>query len=147
MAAPDPFKLLRVLEDVSETHAKTLRALERTLNRLRRDPGDEALQSLALTYIKRLRVLRRRIERQLGDEGMEAEFGDVDPEVARNVATLSEYMIIVGFLYEEELLRKALILARRGARLLAEEAANIEADLDMISRLSERFQRIVDAHY
>ncbi len=147
MSGPDPLKLLRVLEDVSEKHAKTLRALERTLRRLRRDPENEALQSLALTYIKRLRVLRRRVERQLGSEGFEAEFGEVDPEVARNVATLSEYMIIVGLLYEEELLRKAVILARRGARLLAEELSNIEADIEAIGRLSQRFQRIVDRHY
>jgi hypothetical protein len=142
--AVDAYRLLRVLEDVSDRHAKTVRALERVLRRLRKDIGNEELQSLARTYLKRLRVLRRRLEREL--EGS-IDFSEVDAEVRDNVATLSEYMIIVGYVYEEDVLRKARLLARRGAQLLAEEEENIDNDLDQMNRIIEKLQEIVDKYY
>ena len=141
----DPFTLLRVLEDVTDKHARTLRSFERALRRLRRDPGSEELQGLVLTYLRRLRVLRRRLARALGED--EPVIEGVDAEVVKNIATLSEYMVIVGYMYEEELLRKALILARRVSGPLANEAENIEDDLEEVGALVERFQRIVDKYY
>ncbi len=132
------------MEDISDRHAKTLRAFERTLRRLRKDIGNEELQVLAKTYLRKLRVLRGRLERELGDEVV---LDSVEPEVRDNIATLSEYMIIVGYLYEEELLRKARILARRGASLLEEEEPLIEKDLRQLEELTEKLQRIVDRYY
>ena len=143
----DPYKLLRVLEDVTDKHARTVRSLDKTLHRLRRNPSDEQLQSLALNYIRRLRVLRRRLTRALGEEMVEPDFSGVESEVVGNIATLSEYMIIVGHVYEEELLRKALKLVEKGASILGEDAENIERDLEEIYRLNEKFQRIVDKYY
>jgi len=90
-------------------------------------------------------VLRRRLLRALGEQTPSME-GVVD-EVVRNIATLSEYMVIVGYVYEEELLRKALALSRRVSGPLASETENIEADLEEVSSLVKRFQDIVDRYY
>ena len=140
----DAYRLLRILEDVSDKHARTVRSLERVLNRLRKDVTNEELQLMARNYLRRLRVLRQRLERNLN--GI-IDFSDVDKEVRDNVATLSEYMIIVGYLYEEDVLRKARILAKRGASILAEEVDLLEDDLEQVSRIVERLQEIVDKYY
>ncbi len=140
----DAYHLLRVLEDVSDRHARTVRSLERVLNRLRKDVANEELQLMARNYLRRLRVLRQRLERSLN--GI-IDFSDIDKEVRDNVATLSEYMIIVGYLYEEDVLRKARILAKRGASILAEEIDLLEDDLEQVSRIVERLQEIVDKYY
>jgi len=140
----DAYRLLRVLEEVSEKHAKTVRALERILNRIRKDMGNEELQLMARTYLKRLRVLRRRLERAL--EG-DVDFSDVDEVVRENTATLSEYMLIVGFLYEKEVLKKASLLARRGATLLVEEQDLIDSDVKQLEKISNKLQEIVDKYY
>lgn len=140
----DAYRLLRILEDVSDKHARTVRSLERVLNRLRKDVTNEELQLMARNYLRRLRVLRQRLERNLN--GI-IDFSDVDKEVRDNVATLSEYMIIVGYLYEEDVLRKARILAKRGASILAEEVDLLEDDLEQVARIVERLQEIVDKYY
>ena len=140
----DAYHLLRVLEDVSDRHARTVRSLERVLNRLRKDVANEELQLMARNYLRRLRVLRQPLERSLN--GI-IDFSDIDKEVRDNVATLSEYMIIVGYLYEEDVLRKARILAKRGASILAEEIDLLEDDLEQVSRIVERLQEIVDKYY
>ncbi len=140
----DAYRLLRTLEDVSDRHARTVRALDRMLNRLRKDIENEELQTAVKTYIRRLRVLRQRLERAL--EGS-IDFSEVDEVVRENVATLSEYMIIVGFIYEEEVLRKARILAKRGARILEEEYERINDDMEQLARISSRLQEIVDKYY
>ena len=144
MESVDPYKLLRTLEDVTDKHARIVKSLNRALVRLRKDIDDEELQTLVLNYIRRLRVLRRRLVRSLS--------GTVDldttlTEVRDNIATLSEYMIIVGMEYERDLLNKALILARRGARLLEENRDIIENDLHQIDELVEKLQYIVDKYY
>ena len=144
MESGDPYKLLRTLEDVTDKHARIVKSLNRALVRLRKDIDDEELQTLVLNYIRRLRVLRRRLVRSLS--------GTVDldttlTEVRDNIATLSEYMIIVGMEYERDLLNKALILARRGARLLEENRDAIENDLHQIEELVEKLQYIVDKYY
>jgi len=144
MVQADPYKLLRALEDVTDLHARTVRRLNRVLNRLRKDVEDQELQMLALNYIRRLRVLRNRLEKSLGDE---VDLDNVEEEVRYNIATLSEYMVIVGTVYEKELLKKALYLARKGARLLTENVALMREDLDSIERLVEKLQRIVDKYY
>ena len=99
---------------------------------------------LALNYIRRLRVLRNRLEKSLGDE---VDLDNVEEEVRYNIATLSEYMVIVGTVYEKELLKKALYLARKGAQLLTENVALMKEDLVNIERLVEKLQRIVDKYY
>ncbi len=144
MAQADPYKLLRTLEDVTDLHARTVRKLNRVLNKLRRDIEDQELQMLALNYIRRLRVLRNRLEKSLGDE---VDLDNVEEEVRYNIATLSEYMVIVGTVYEKELLKKALYLARKGAQLLTENVALMKEDLDNIEKLVEKLQRIVDKYY
>ncbi len=140
--AVDPYKLLRLLEDLTDKHARTVRALDRVLNRLRKDIGNEELQSMALTYLRRLRVMRRRLLRAL--EGS-IDFDYAEEEVRTNVATLSEYMIIVGYVYEEEVLRKMRILAKRGAVMLQGE--NFDDDVEQIGVISEKLQKIVDKYY
>ena len=144
MAQADPYKLLRTLEDVTDLHARTVRKLNRVLNKLRRDIEDQELQMLALNYIRRLRVLRNRLEKSLGDE---VDLDNVEEEVRYNIATLSEYMVIVGTVYEKELLKKALYLARKGAQLLTENVALMKEDLNNIEKLVEKLQRIVDKYY
>lgn len=144
MAQADPYKLLRTLEDVTDLHARTVRKLNRVLNKLRKDIEDQELQMLALNYIRRLRVLRNRLEKSLGDE---VDLDNVEEEVRYNIATLSEYMVIVGTVYEKELLKKALYLARKGAQLLTENVALMKEDLVNIERLVEKLQRIVDKYY
>ena len=144
MAQADPYKLLRTLEDVTDLHARTVRKLNRVLNRLRKDIENQELQVLALNYIRRLRVLRNRLEKSLGDE---VDLGNVEEEVRYNIATLSEYMVIVGTVYEKELLKKALYLARKGAQLLTENVALMKEDLNNIEKLVEKLQRIVDKYY
>jgi len=140
----DPYRLLRLLEETTERHARTVKSLERVLNRLRRDIDNEELQLLVRNYLRRLRVMRRRIERSL--EGS-IDFEGVDGIVVENIATLSEYMLIVGYVYEEEVLRKARILAKRGARLLQEEYDQLADDMDQLARVSEKLQKIVDKYY
>ncbi len=144
MAQADPYKLLRTLEDVTDLHARTVRKLNKVLNKLRKDIEDQELQMLALNYIRRLRVLRNRLEKSLGGE---VDLDNVEEEVRYNIATLSEYMVIVGTVYEKELLKKALYLARKGAQLLTENVALMKEDLDNIERLVEKLQRIVDRYY
>ena len=144
MAQADPYKLLRTLEDVTDLHARTVRKLNKVLNKLRKGVEDQELQMLALNYIRRLRVLRNRLEKSLGDE---VDLDNVEEEVRYNIATLSEYMVIVGTVYEKELLEKALYLARKGAQLLTENVALMKEDLDSIERLVEKLQRIVDKYY
>ena len=140
----DPYKLLRLLEDFTDTHARTVRALNRTLNRLRRDIYNEELQSLAFTYLKRLRVLRKRLWSFM--EGRII-LNNVEAEIRDAISTLSEYVVIVGSIYEEEVLKKALILARKGATLLMSDVRNIEKDLDDLHELTRKFQEIVDKYY
>jgi hypothetical protein len=140
----DPYKLLRTLEDVTDTHARTVRRLNRVLNKLRKDIEDEELQILALNYLRRLRVLRTRLVKALGDK---VDLDNVEKEVRDNIATLSEYMIIVGTVYERELIQKAIYLARKGARLLTENIAVMKEDLASIDKLVEKLQDIVDRYY
>jgi len=138
----DPYRLLRLLEDLTDKHARTVRALDRVLSRLRKDIENQELQSLALTYLRRLRVMRRRLLRAL--EGS-IDFDYAEEEVRSNVATLSEYMIIVGYIYEEEVLRKMRILAKRGAVMLQGE--NFDEDVEQIVVISKKLQKIVDKYY
>ncbi|BES80776.1 hypothetical protein [Pyrodictium abyssi] len=140
----DPYKLLRTLEDVTDKHAHIVKSLNRALVRLRKDIDDEELQTLVLSYIRRLRVLRRRLVNSLNGA---IDLDSTIAEVRDNIATLSEYMIIVGMEYERDLLNKALILARRGARLLEENRSMIEDDLNQIEELVEKLQYIVDKYY
>ncbi|OWJ54092.1 hypothetical protein [Pyrodictium delaneyi] len=140
----DPYKLLRTLEDVTDKHARAVKSLNRALVRLRRDLDDEELQTLVLNYIRKLRILRRRLARSLNGA---VNLDSVAAEVRDNIATLSEYMIIVGAEYERDLLNKALILAKRGARLLEESREAIEDDLRQIDELVEKLQDIVDRYY
>lgn len=140
----DPYKLLRTLEDVADKHARAVKSLNRALVRLRRDLDDEELQTLVLNYIRKLRILRRRLARSLDGA---VNLDSVAAEVRDNIATLSEYLIIVGAEYERDLLNKALILAKRGARLLEESKEAIEDDLRQIDELVEKLQDIVDRYY
>ncbi len=140
----DPYNLLRVLEDVTRDQASVVKSLERILVRLRNDPHDEDLQQVALTYLKRLRVLRNRLERALSGA---IDFSGVDDQVVYNVATLSEYMLIVGYELERKVLERARLLARRGARLLETMAEDLERDLEQVERVSEKLQTIVDRYY
>ncbi len=144
MARADPYKLLRTLEDVTDLHARTVKRLNRVLNRLRKDIDDQELQMLALNYIRKLRVLRTRLEKALDGE---VNLDYVEEEVRYNIATLSEYMVIVGAVYERELLQKALYLARKGAQLLTENTALMKNDLNKIDELVEKLQKIVDKYY
>ncbi len=138
----DPYHLLRVLEDVTRDQANIVKSLERMLTRLRGDIYDEDLQHTILTYLRRLRLLRSRLERAL--EG-EAVFEGAEGTVVDNVATLSEYMLIVGFELERKVLERARLLAKRGARLLSIE--DIERDLEQLERVSAKLQEIVDRYY
>lgn len=140
----DPYKLLRILEDVTDRHARTIQSLDKALERLERDPYNESLQSLVMTYLKRLRVLRKRMEAALDGE---VRLEGIESEVVDNIATLSEYMIIVGYMYEEDVLRRALAVAGKGAELIGEDEENIREDLESVRRLSERLQSIVDNYY
>ena len=72
---------------------------------------------------------------------------NVEAEVRDAISTLSEYVVIVGSIYEEEVLKKALILARKGATLLMSDVRNIEKDLDDLHELTRKFQEIVDKYY
>jgi hypothetical protein len=110
----DPYNLLRVLEDVARDQASIVRSLERMLTRLRGDVYDENLQQTILTYLRRLRLLRSRLERALAGE---ARFEGVEESIVSSVATLSEYMILVGFELERKVLERAMLFARRSHRV------------------------------
>jgi len=140
----DPYKLLRVLEDVATRHAKTVRSLNRALVRLHKNPYDEELQSLVLTYIKRLRALRARLWGVLNGA---VRLEDVASEIRDNIATLSEYMIIVGAEYEKDALKKAMYLSRRGVQMLKNEYDNLVEDVRQIEQLVAKLQEIVDKYY
>jgi hypothetical protein len=140
----DPYKLLRVLEDVATRHAKTVKSLNRALVRLRKNPYDEELQSLVLTYIKRLRALRARLWGALNGA---VRLEDVAPEIRDNIATLSEYMIIVGAEYEKDVLKKAMYLSRRGVQMLESEYDNLVEDVKQVEQLVAKLQEIVDKYY
>jgi len=144
-AQPDPYHLLRVLEDVSNEHAEVVRALEKALRRLDIDSSDEGLKALVARYLRRLRILRKRVESALASGAVN--LADVEQEVRSNIATLSEYMIIVGYAYEEEVIKKAINLAERAPALLPGEAERLRSDLRAIRRLSETFQEIVASYY
>ena len=144
MERVDPYALLRVLEDVSRDQASIVKSLERILTRLRSDIYDEDLQQAALTYLKRLRVLRNRLERALDGT---IDFEGADSQVVYNVATLSEYMLIVGYELERKVLERARLLARRGARLLGAVTEEFERDLEQLERVAAKLQEIVDRYY
>ena len=140
----DAYNLLRVLEDFARDQASIVRSLERMLSRLREDVYDEDLQQAVLSYLRRLRLLRTRLERALTGE---AEFGDAEETVVYNVATLSEYMVLVGYELERKVLERARLLARRGARLLSAALDDIERDLEQLERVVSKLQEIVDRYY
>ncbi len=140
----DPYQLLRVLEEVAREHASTVRALNKVINRLRHDLGDEDLQLIALRYIRRLRSLRTKLLDSLGEAVI---LDNVDDITRENIATLSEYMVIVGAVYERDLLRKTVLLAKRGARILNGHLGDIEADMEQLERLVSRLEDIVQRYY
>ncbi len=145
----DAAEMLEVLEEVTHGHVRLIQSLRSTLVKIRRDPLDEALQQSLLAGLRRLRVMRRRVARFFG--GLDAEVEEVElrgaKELVDNVATLSEYMLLVAIPAEREVLRRTLLLAKRGAEVLARHAEDVKRDLEELERLSRLLERIVEKYY
>ncbi len=134
------YSLLRVLSETSEEHAKTIKRLGTLLKRLSKDIANDNLQLKVMSYIKRLRLLRSRIRRALDAN---PDINSVDNVSRENIATLSEYMILVGFTLERDMLNTALRLARKGARILEAHLNDITKDVDEVNDLSNRLERLI----
>ena len=145
----DAADMLETLEEITHSHVRLIQSLRSTLVKIRRDTADEALQQSLLAGLRRLRVMRRRIARFFG--GFDAEPEEVElvgaEEIVRNVATLSEYMLLVAIPAEEEVLRRTLLLAKRGAELLAKRESEVREDLEQLRRLSRLLELIVEKYY
>ncbi len=145
----DAADMLETLEDVTQSHYRLIQSLRSALVRVRRDMSDVDMQRSVLAGLRRLRVLRKRVASHFGgflEEDVEVELEGAE-EVVGNVATLSEYMLIVAIPAEEEVLKRALLLAKRGAELLEKHRADIEEDLEQLRRLSRLLERIVEKYY
>ncbi len=138
--AAGAYNLLKVLSDVSEDHARVIRSLGKTLNRLSKDIENDQLQARVLAHIRKLRLLRSRLRRAL-DDGPRIDA--VEGEARENILTLTEYMLLVGFHLERDMLKRALKLASKGARLIEAQRRQIEEDLEEIERLSSAFQELL----
>ena len=145
----DAAEMLEALEDISHAHTRLIRSLRSTLVRVRRDMVDEALQQSVLAGIRRLRVMRNRLARFFG--GIDAEVDEVElkgsKELIENVATLSEFMLIVAIPAEEEVLKRTLLLAKRGAELLSKHSDDLRRDLEQLKKLSRLLELIVEKYY
>ncbi len=142
---------LETLETITESHARLIQSLRSALVRIRRDTADVELQRSVLAGLRRLRVLRRRVIEHLG--GVDVNPDDVDivlegPEqVVEHAATLSEYMLIVAIPAEEEVLKRVLLLARRGAEELRNVEEVIKEDIELLKRLSRLLEIVVEKYY
>ncbi len=145
----DAAEMLEALEDISHAHTRLIRSLRSTLVRVKRDMVDEGLQQSVLAGLRRLRVMRNRLARFFG--GIDAEVDEVElkgsKELVENVATLSEFMLIVAIPAEEEVLKRTLLLAKRGAGLLAKHSDTIRQDLEQLRKLSRLLELIVEKYY
>ena len=145
----DAAEMLEALEDISHAHTRLIRSLRSTLVRVKRDMVDEGLQQSVLAGLRRLRVMRNRLARFFG--GIDAEVDEVElkgsKELVENVATLSEFMLIVAIPAEEEVLKRTLLLAKRGAGLLAKHSDAIRQDLEQLRKLSRLLELIVEKYY
>ena len=145
----DAAEMLEVLEDVTHAHTRLIRSLRSALVRVKRDTVNEEMQRSVLAGLRRLRVMRNRLARFFG--GIDAEPGEVvlrgSDALIENVATLSEFMLIVALPAEEEVLKRALLLAKRGAELLAKHSDAIREDLEQVKKLSRLLERIVEKYY
>ncbi len=145
----DAADMLETLEDVTQSHYRLIQSLRSALVRVRRDTSDVDMQRSVLAGLRRLRVLRKRVASYFGgflEEDVEVELEGAK-EVVENVATLSEYMLIVAIPAEEEVLKRTLLLAKRGAELLEKHRGDIEEDLEQLRRLSRLLERIVEKYY
>ena len=145
----DAADMLETLEDVTQSHYRLIQSLRSTLVRVKRDMADVEMQRSLLAGLRRLRVLRKRVASHFGgfiDEEVDVELEGAK-EVVENVATLSEYMLIVAIPAEEEVLRRTLLLAKRGAELLEKHRLDIEQDIEQLKRLSRLLEAIVDKYY
>ena len=145
----DAAEMLEALEDISHAHTRLIRSLRSTLVRVKRDMVDEGLQQSVLAGLRRLRVMRNRLARFFG--GIDAEVDEVElkgsRELVENVATLSEFMLIVAIPAEEEVLKRTLLLAKRGAEVLARHSDTIRQDLEQLRKLSRLLELIVEKYY
>jgi len=142
---------LDTLETVTESHARLIQSLRAALVRVRRDYADVEMQRSILAGLRRLRILRKRVAEHLGGLEMSPEGIDIvleGPEqVIEHAATLSEYMLIVAIPAEEEVLKRVLLLARRGAEELKRVEELIREDLEQLRRLSKLLEVVVDKYY
>ncbi|AEM39563.1 hypothetical protein Pyrfu_1707 [Pyrolobus fumarii 1A] len=151
MVKVDAAEFLDTLENVTQSHVRLIQSLRSSLVRVRRDTTDIEMQRSVLAGLRRLRVLRKRIADHLGGLKVDAESLDIElvgpQELIENVATLSEYMLIVGIPAEEEVLKRTLLLARRGAELLNQHAGDIQEDIEQLKKLSKLLEIIVEKYY
>ena len=142
---------LDTLEAVAESHARLIQSLRTALVRVKRDYADFEMQRSILAGLRRLRVLRKRVAEHLG--GLQANPEEIDvvlegPEqLIEHAATLSEYMLIVAIPAEEEVLKRVLLLAKRGAEELKKVEELIREDLEQLRRLSKLLEIVVDKYY
>ncbi len=126
------YALMRVFEEAVEEHVRISRKLKKSLIRLKRSKGDEEVKRKVRNDIMRLNDIRRRILFVLG----KVKEGKVqDDLVASSLLTLMEFFEEVGVNDEEVILRRALLLSRRGSLDLPE--GEVKEGLQQLKKVRE----------
>ena len=138
----EAYNLLKTLSEASEEHAKIVRRLGVLLKRLNKDVNNESIQLQVLRNIKRLRLIRSRIRRALSSA---ISLDSIDSESRNNIRTLSEYMLLVGFILEKDMLSTAIRVAKKGAKLLETHIGDLNKDLDELEEVVKGLEQVLES--
>lgn len=128
------YDLFRVIEESIEEHARLVSEARSLLVRVRRDLGDHPAQEELVRKLVRMRSVRGRLLRCLMElRGRRSE----NTELLRLASTLLEYLLLVGIEGEVEVLKRARLLARRGAKTLGSMNEAIDKDLSEVNRVKD----------
>ncbi len=140
MSNEDILIVLRKLEDVVNEHARLIKYAKQDLIRVRRDPEDYDSQLRLLGLLNKFRSIRRTIANSIA---VVLNTNDSASETYMLTTTLLEYMLLVGFDNEEEIIRRARLLASNGAKMLMREMDEFAEDLRQINDLRRELNKLL----
>lgn len=140
MSNEDILIVLRKLEDVVNEHARLIKYAKQDLIRVRRDPEDYDSQLRLLGLLNKFRSIRRTIANSIA---VVLNTNDSASETYMLTTTLLEYMLLVGFDNEEEIIRRARLLASNGAKMLMGEMDEFAEDLRQINDLRRELNKLL----
>ncbi|MET1129196.1 MAG: hypothetical protein ABWW70_07760 [Thermoproteota archaeon] len=138
------YRIFETIEELAVEHAKIFDQLESELNELRKNPKNENLYNNILRRTKKLRAIRARLKRALRKLN-DVSSANHEAKVLQDIATLSEYMVIVGFYQERALLEELAEMSREAN--LPHHQTMFEEDLRELDDLTRMLETIIDKYY